>query len=122
MKKTKTFSNGSKSSEIDEEAEEDELDEEKGQYLPMNFKSLLDYFVDRGKQRESKDIINKAIKEMNEIINKKSNQGKYKNKQSKQNEKQNSINIEKRNNSQKNVKIYEEESKSSNSSSNKMPN
>jgi hypothetical protein len=35
----------------------------------MNFKSLLDYFVDRGKQRDSKDTINKAIKEIHEIIN-----------------------------------------------------
>ena len=44
-------------------------DEEKGLYLPMDFKSLLDYFVDRGKQRDAKEVINKAIKDMNEIIN-----------------------------------------------------
>ena len=119
--KNNTKNQNSLQSENSGGEEQGENDEEKGKYLPMNFKSLLDYFVDRGKQRDSKDVINKAIKEMNEIINKKSNQGKYKNKQSKQNEKQNSINIEKRNNSQKNVKIYEEESKSSNSSSNKMP-
>ena len=44
---------------------------EKGGYFPMTFKSLLDYFVDKGKERNSKIIINKAIEEMNEIINKK---------------------------------------------------
>ena len=47
-----------------------EEDEEKNGYLPMSFKSLLDYFIDKGKERASKDIINKAIEEMNEIINK----------------------------------------------------
>ena len=45
-------------------------DNEKEGYLPMSFKSLLDYFVDKGKERDSKEIINKAIYEMNEIINK----------------------------------------------------
>ena len=45
-------------------------DEEKDGYLPMSFKSLLDYFIDKGKERSSKEIINKAIEEMNDIINK----------------------------------------------------
>ena len=48
----------------------EEKDEEKDGYLPMNFKSLLDYFINKGKERDSKEIINKAIEEMNEIINK----------------------------------------------------
>jgi len=115
IKKTKTFSNGSKSSEINEEAEEDELDEEKGQYLPMNFKSLLDYFVDRGKQRESKEIINKAIKEMNEIIN--TNLKKRKGKLNKSNakERRSSINSEKLFNTQKSLRMNEDETNLSNS-------
>ena len=45
-------------------------EEEKDGYLPMSFKSLLDYFIDKGKERHSKEVINKAIEEMNEIINK----------------------------------------------------
>ena len=49
---------------------EKDSDSEKDGYLPMSFKSLLDYFVDKGKERDSKEIINKAIEEMNEIINK----------------------------------------------------
>ena len=53
-------------SEDSEDSEND--DEEEGQYLPMDFKSLLDYFVDRGKQRDAKEVINKAIKDMDEII------------------------------------------------------
>ena len=36
----------------------------------MSFKSLLDYFIDNGKERSSKEIINRAIEEMNDIINK----------------------------------------------------
>ena len=39
-------------------------------YLPMSFNSLLDYFIDKGKERSSKAVINKAIEEMNKIINK----------------------------------------------------
>jgi len=39
-------------------------------YLPMSFNSLLDYFIDKGKERESKAVINNAIEEMNKIINK----------------------------------------------------
>ena len=49
---------------------ENDSDSEKDGYLPMSFKSLLDYFVDKGKERDSKEIINKAIEKMNEIINK----------------------------------------------------
>ena len=47
-----------------------DTEEEKDGYLPMSFKSLLDYFIDKGKERDSKEVINKAIEEMNEIINK----------------------------------------------------
>ena len=76
IKKTKTISSQIKSSTISESNEDNDNDEnknnkeEKGHYFPMNFKSLLDYFIDRGRQRESKNVINNAIKEMNEIINK----------------------------------------------------
>ena len=51
--------------------EENDLECEKDGYFPMTFKSLLDYFIDKGKERNSKIVINKAIDEMNEIINKK---------------------------------------------------
>ena len=57
------------SSENSEETEKTgKNEEEKGQYLPMDFKSLLDYFVERGRQRDAKEVINKAIKDMEEII------------------------------------------------------
>ena len=68
-----------------------EEDEEKGQYLPMTFKSLLDYFVDKGKQRTSKEIINKAIDEMNEIINMNNKKRSGENKHAKEKESRNSI-------------------------------
>jgi hypothetical protein len=51
--------------------EENDSECDKDGYFPMTFKSLLDYFVDKGKERNSKIVINKAIDEMNEIINKK---------------------------------------------------
>lgn len=125
-KKLKTGSNNNQNDIISEHSEEEEKnkmnesDEEKGQYLPMNFKSLLDYFVDRGKQRESKGIINKAIKEMNEVINmnlKKKNKEK---KQTNLKERRGSINSEKIFNSQKTPKMNEEESNTSNNSNNKV--
>ena len=50
-------------------------DNEKDGYLPMSFNSLLDYFIDKGKERYSKEIINKAIQEMNEIVNKSKSKG-----------------------------------------------
>ena len=72
LEKGKDKTNESKSESSNEESESNETkgknEEEKGQYLPMDFKSLLDYFVDRGKQRDSKEVINKAIKDMDEII------------------------------------------------------
>ena len=73
MKKEKKKTNISKKQNniISENTEDNEnKDEEKRLYLPMNFKSLLDYFVDKGKQRDSREVIDKAIKEMNNIINK----------------------------------------------------
>ena len=73
LEQEKAQKNNNKS-QIDNENSDDSEnsendDEEKGLYLPMDFKSLLDYFVDRGKQRDAKEVINKAIKDMNEIIN-----------------------------------------------------
>ena len=78
--KNKTNTNKSKiSSENSDDTEKSEKnEEEKGQYLPMDFKSLLDYFVETGRQRDAKEIINKAIKDMEEIID----MGKKKNKNS----------------------------------------
>ena len=52
---------------------EEDNENEKDGYLPMSFNSLLDYFVDKGKERASKEVINKAIEEMNRIINKTKN-------------------------------------------------
>ena len=51
--------------------EENDSECEKDGYFPMTFKSLLDYFIDKGKERNWKIVINKAIDEMNEIIDKK---------------------------------------------------
>ena len=73
------------------------LEQEKDGYLPMSFKSLLDYFIDKGKERSSKEIINNAIKEMNDIINK--NKTSY-----------NSHNINKKLITQKTLKINDNES------------
>ena len=84
--------------------EDTNSDNEKDGYLPMSFKSLLDYFVDKGKERDSKTIINKAIEEMNEIINKtKSNK----------NNTNNSLNTSKKFNSQKTIKLNENDSSKS---------
>ena len=55
--------------DIDEEKNTNKNNTNNGQYLPMTFKSLMDYFVDRGKQRDSEDIINKAINNIDKIIN-----------------------------------------------------
>jgi hypothetical protein len=48
-------------------------------FLPMNFNLVLDYFNNKGKQRDSQDIIVRAIKTMNKIIDSNSS---YKNKDS----------------------------------------
>ena len=56
-------------SEKNEEKNTNKNNTNNGQYLPMTFKSLMDYFVDRGKQRDSEDIINKAINNIDKIIN-----------------------------------------------------
>ena len=42
-------------------------------YLPMNFNYLLDYFINKGKERNSVDIIEKAVEEMDKIINENEN-------------------------------------------------
>ena len=41
----------------------------KGEYLPMNFNATLDYFIFKGKERSSKEIIKKALEEMDKVIN-----------------------------------------------------
>ena len=41
----------------------------KNEYLPMSFNSTLDYFIFKGKERSSKEIIKKALDEMDKIIN-----------------------------------------------------
>jgi hypothetical protein len=55
-------------------------DEEETLFLPMNFNLVLDYFNNKGKQRDSQDVIVRAIKTMNKIIDSNSS---YKNKESK---------------------------------------
>lgn len=48
--------------------------EEEDRYLPMSFNLVLDYFITKGKERNSKAIIEKGIKEIDKIIlNKNSN-------------------------------------------------
>ena len=42
-------------------------------YLPKNFNYLLDYFINKGKERNSVDIIEKAVEEMDKIINENEN-------------------------------------------------
>ena len=42
---------------------------DKNEYLPMNFNSTLDYFIFKGKERSSQEIIKKAMDEMDKIIN-----------------------------------------------------
>ena len=42
-------------------------------YLPMNFNFLLDYFINKGKERNSIDIIEKAVEEMDKIIGNENN-------------------------------------------------
>ena len=42
-------------------------------YLPMNFNFLLDYFINKGKERNSIEIIEKAVEEMDKIIGNESN-------------------------------------------------
>ena len=56
-----------------------DLNKEKDGYLPMSFNSLLNYFIEKGKERSSKEIINKAIEEMNKIIDKTKNKLKINN-------------------------------------------
>ena len=43
-------------------------------YLPMNFNFLLDYFINKGKERNSIDIIEKAVEEMDKIIGNENNE------------------------------------------------
>ena len=121
--KIKTNSDKSKTNTINEDNEEDEKsesEEENGQYLPMNFKSLLDYFVDKGKQRESKEIINKAIKEMNEIINTNLKKRKGARKPTNAKDRRSSISSEKLLNSQKSLRMNEDESNLSSNNTNKV--
>jgi hypothetical protein len=74
---------------IKEKYKKNGIAENQSVYLPMNFNYLLDYFINKGKERNSVDIIEKAVEEMDKIINenedddeeekkgKKSNKNKY---------------------------------------------
>ena len=107
LEQEKAQKNNNKS-QIDNENSDDSEnsendDEEKGLYLPMDFKSLLDYFVDRGKQRDAKEVINKAIKDMNEIINLGKQNSKNKEKENKNIESSHNNEEEKTDNNNSNV-------------------
>lgn len=79
---------------------------EKDGYLPMSFNSLLDYFVDKGKERASKEVINKAIEEMNKIINKTKDKFNLSNSvRKRRNDKEKKIEMFKTNNEMKKVKL-----------------
>ena len=67
-KKEKNNKNENKIEDSTNNEKEIDYENEKDGYLPMSFNSLLDYFIDKGKERYSKEVINKAIQEMNEII------------------------------------------------------
>ena len=47
------------------------IQESEESYLPMNFNLLLDYFITKGKERASIEVIEKAMEEMDKVINKK---------------------------------------------------
>ena len=86
---------------------EKDYENEKDGYLPMSFNSLLDYFVDKGKERASKEVINKAIEEMNRIINKTKNKFNLNDSvRKRRNDKEKRTEIFKPNNEMKRVKIY----------------
>ena len=36
-------------------------EDDRTDYLPMSFNKILDYFIEKGKERESKEVIGKAI-------------------------------------------------------------
>ena len=48
---------------------EEEFDEDKDGYLPMNFNLMFDFFLIKGKERASYEEIENSIKEMDKIIN-----------------------------------------------------
>jgi len=85
---------------------DNENENEKDGYLPMSFNSLLDYFVGKGKERASKEVISKAIEEMNKIINKTKNKINLSNSARKRrNDKEKTTEIYRPNNEMKRVKI-----------------
>ena len=104
---------------------EDEFDEDKEGYLPMNFNLMFDYFLIKGKERASYEEIENSIKEMDKIINhnndpnyddeKENEKGKInKNKKSRKNlsELNDSINKNKSNEENKDINInYEDQLK-----------
>ena len=49
--------------------ESNDNNKDKNAYLPMNLNLLLDYFITKGKERSSIEKIEKAIEEMDKIIN-----------------------------------------------------
>ena len=86
----------------------------------MNFKSLLDYFVDKGKQRDSREVIDKAIKEMDNIINQSIKKLKPNKKQIKK-ENKSTMNLNKIYSTEKSIKMNEEETNKSNTTNNNVP-
>ena len=54
-----------------------EESKDKDAYLPMNLNLVLDYFINKGKERSSIDKIEKAINEMDNIIKENNNINKY---------------------------------------------
>ena len=42
--------------------------EDENTYLPMSFNLILDYFITKGKERSAIEIINKSLKDMDELI------------------------------------------------------
>jgi len=91
---------------ITNNSNEKDYENEKDGYLPMSFNSLLDYFVDKGKERASKEVINKAIEEMNKIINKTKNKFNLSNSvRKRRNDKEKRTEIFKPNNEMKKVRI-----------------
>ena len=106
---------------ISENTEDNENDdEEKRTYLPMNFKSSLDYFVDKGKQRDSREVIDKAIKEMDNIINQSIKKLRPNKKQIKK-ENKSTMNLNKIYSTEKSIKMNEEETNKSNTTNNNVP-
>ena len=55
--------------EVTTKKDDDLLNEKEPLFLPMNFNLVLDYFIKKGKERQSQKKIRRAIKRMNNIMN-----------------------------------------------------